>query len=319
MVNREERITSDIYGWISALELRWLDRLIRLREWILDEIAGTSSDLVLNQGSSHSQHLAEQSLVPELNRHLDRILAAAVHQAGLRIDYSGLENSPAFHSYREEISPRLKSFDPASLSSTHERLAFWINIYNALVLDGVISKNIKSSVIRGGQGGLLFFRQVAYEIFGQRLSCDDIEHGILRANHGHPFLPGPHFASNDPRRSWVIEPQDVRVHFALNCASRSCPPFGFYEATQLDSQIDLAVKNFLRLCVKLDTRRHTLRLSKIFHWYQGDFGGRNGVIDFLLAYLDDEYCRDWIAQNRERLRFSYEPYDWRLNNLLSTA
>jgi hypothetical protein len=66
-----------------------------------------------------------------------------------------------------------------------------------------------------------FFRWAAYNVCGYQVSVDDIKHGILRSNKGHPYFPGANFTQDDPRQKWIISPLDVRIHYALNCASRS--------------------------------------------------------------------------------------------------
>src|SRR5690606_36544813 len=116
------------------------------------------------------------------------------------------------------------SFDPKGLSSWEERAALWINIYNALTIDAVIAFGIRESVREVPRMG--FFRQAAYCIGGHIFSLDDIEHGILRGNRRHPAYPVPQFDEKDPRR-YAILPFEPKIHFALTCASRSCPPFGF--------------------------------------------------------------------------------------------
>lgn len=63
----------------------------------------------------------------------------------------------------------------------------------------------------------------------------------------------------------------------------------------------------------MDPKRGEMRLSSIFRWYQGDFGGRWGVIAFLLQHLPDDENRRWLAARRDDVRFVYQPYDWSLN------
>jgi hypothetical protein len=111
----------------------------------------------------------------------------------------------------------------------------------------------------------------------------------------------------------VISPLDARIHFALNCASRSCPPIGVYDAADLDAQLDLATRNFVAAEVTVDPARSAVRLSSIFRWYQGDFGGRRGVIAFLLQHLPDDENSRWLAAQGDDVRFVYQPYDWSLN------
>jgi hypothetical protein len=84
-----------------------------------------------------------------------------------------------------------------------------------------------------------------------------------------------------------VTPLDPRIHFALNCASRSCPPIGVYDAERIDAQLDLAAASFVANDVEIDSRAGVVRLSAIFRWYAGDFGGRAGVIAFLKERLPE--------------------------------
>ncbi|MBI3286445.1 MAG: DUF547 domain-containing protein [Chloroflexi bacterium] len=204
----------------------------------------------------------------------------------------------------------LAGFDPSELIDRAERLAFWINLYNALVIHAVIAYGVKES-IREVAG---FFWRAAYRLGNQRYSANDIEHGILRANRGHPLIPGPHFAENDPRRAHVVEPMDLRIHFALVCASRSCPLIGVYEAEANDRQLDLAARNFVNHGgVEVDPRARRVALSRIFFWYGRDFGGARGAVDFVLPYLDEGPAKAYLTKNPRGLRVGYQPYDWSLN------
>jgi hypothetical protein len=168
-------------------------------------------------------------------------------------------------------------------------------------------------VTEGRLGILKFFRRVAYQVGNQRISLDDIEHGILRGNKGHPFLPGNHFTSDDLRLNWIVENPDPRIHFALNCASRSCPPIRTYSAENIDQQLDMAARNFIDANLNIDAHQHELTTSEIFRWFQADFGGKIGVIDFLFEHLPSDERRTWLESNLENVKIQYETYDWGLN------
>ena len=119
-----------------------------------------------------------------------------------------------------------------------------------------------------------FFARIAYAVGGYRFSADDIEHGILRANAGHPAIPGKQFTNRDSRSAFALDRFDPRIHFALNCASRSCPPINVYLAENIDQQLDLATRNFINGGeFSVDVKNMTVTLSTIFRWYAPDFGG----------------------------------------------
>ncbi|MBN1666045.1 MAG: DUF547 domain-containing protein [Anaerolineales bacterium] len=249
----------------------------------------------------------------ELKRALDLVKNTAVDESGTRVDYGALKHSPAYEQYRNTLSPGLAGFDPTTLKSRDERLAFWINLYNALVIDAVIAMGIRHSVIEGKLGLLTFFRRAAYNVGGYRISLDEIENGILRGNRGHPYSPSRQFAAGDPRLEWIIKPPEPRIHIALNCASRSCPPFQVYTADQIETQLDLATRNFIDTNILLNPAKQLLVVSSIFQWFKGDFDGQDGIISFIIDHLPYDGRRAWLTRYKDIIRIHYKPYDWRLN------
>ncbi|BCX05530.1 MAG: DUF547 domain-containing protein [Candidatus Roseilinea sp.] len=291
----------------SAPVNRLSDALIRARNVGLDWALGKPDCTI---GAAHAGTVATD-IAAELRATMNRLKAQAVSPDGMRVNYADVRRSRDYARYREQLLPQLAAFDPAALRTRAARMAFWINLYNAVIIDAVITAGVTRSVREGGLGGLRFFRRAGCVVGDQCLTCDDIEHGILRANRGHPFIPGPQFALNDPRRAWIIEPLDPRIHFALNCASRSCPPIGVYDASRLDEQLELAVCGFVD-----QSTYHTgdaLEVSSLFRWYAEDFGGRDGVLGFLSEHLPADERRALIERFGAKTRLRYSNYDWDLN------
>ncbi|NTW02870.1 MAG: DUF547 domain-containing protein [Oscillochloris sp.] len=296
-----------------------MHEFITLREAALGLILGRRARDVLNLRpnaalAANPPVLAGPELAAALKAAVNGFKAAAMDEAGMFVNYSQLRDSPAYADYWTTLTPQLHTYDPASLMTRAERLAFWINLYNALVIDGVIAFEVRESVA-SQWAGLAFFRTAAYSIGGQRCSLDDIEHGILRTNRGNPFLPGSQFVPGDPRLAWAIDPPDPRIHFALNCASRSCPPIGIYNAERIDAQLELATRSFVDADVAINTERGEIYLSCIFNWYRDDFGGLSGIVELLRRSLPDDARRDWLMQVHGG-RLVYRDYDWRLNSSL---
>ncbi len=289
------------------------DTLIRGREFLLNRLAGASADMVLNPVRDDGKMPPPADLSATIKQTLDDLKATAMDQDGAKVDYAALRASPAYAAYQEECLVKLQRFQPRKLETAEAQRAFWINLYNALVLDAVIALDVHDSVTEGWLGMLSFFRRAAYIVDGQRVSLEDIEHGILRGNRGNPYVPGPHFAGSDPRFAWSL-PLDPRIHFALNCGGNSCPPIQSYAPQRLDAQLDLAARNFVNATVETYPESNDVHLSQILRWYKGDFGSREEMIDFLIAHLPDDARRDTLANNRDTYRFVYTPYDWRLNN-----
>ncbi len=292
------------------------DRWIGLREKFLDVLSGAKEDDVLNVAIAGSIPEYGADPAAELKRALDDLIKiTALDESGAYVDYAALKDSRAYQHYRNRLSPGLMNFDPTTLISRGEQLAFWINLYNALVMDAIISLGIQRSVIEGKLGLLAFFRRAAYNVGGYRISLDEIENGILRGNRGHPFIPGRQFAACDPRNEWVIWPPEPRIHFALNCASRSCPPFQVYTADQIETQLDLAARNFVDANVKLEPDKQLLVVSRIFQWFKVDFGGQGGIYTFLMDHLPVDGRRAWLTKYKDVITLRYEPYDWHLNTI----
>jgi hypothetical protein len=282
--------------------------LVRLRDGVLTRVLGSGECAT---APAHAGSADAASLAAELKMAMSRLKARAISDDGNHVNYGALRESAEFLDDRRHFLPRLAALDPSAIASQEERMAFWINLYNSLIIDAVISFDVQRSVTEGRLGLLTFFRRAAYNIGGHCTSCDDIEHGILRANRGHLFMPGPQFAGDDPRRAWVIDSIDPRIHFALNCASRSCPPINVYDASQLDAQLTLAARSFIDQTTALQGDR--LVLSPILRWYAGDFGGRAGVLAFVREHLPDDPRRVWLQQQDASPKITFSRYDWQLN------
>jgi hypothetical protein len=166
-----------------------------------------------------------------------------------------------------ELSAGLEAPQPSAPSD--QRCAFWLNVYNALVIHAVLTFELRETVKELPR----LFARVRYRLGAETFTLDDIEHGVLRGNRGHPAKPLlPQLWLWDRRRRHVLEELDPRRHFALNCGARSCPPIRCYEALELDAQLDMATRSFVQQDVDLDHDRRTVRLSRLFSWYRRDFG-----------------------------------------------
>jgi len=239
----------------------------------------------------------------KLQRRALAALAAAATSNG-RVDYARLRASTEWAG-AVEAARALQHVPLAELIGRSARLAFWINVYNALALHAIVAVGIRRSI----RELPLFFTRVSYRIGGFLLSLDDIEHGILRSNRRRPFPPLRPFGGLDPRGVLALDPVDPRIHFALNCGARSCPPVGVYRAQAIEQQLDLAARNFINQAVALDGAGR-LACSRIFRWYRRDFEAAGGLVPFLLRYLDDGPVRTALAAAPRRLRWT--SYHWAL-------
>ncbi|MFP4324124.1 MAG: DUF547 domain-containing protein [Anaerolineales bacterium] len=261
---------------------------------------------------------APDDIAAALKRTINQIKSQATDYERGTVDYQALQASDIYAEYRQ-ITAHLRDFELASVDSREEKLAFWINLYNALSIDGIIALGIRESM----QEYVAFGDRVAYDIGGYFFSIEDIEHGILRANAGHPYVPGPQFSPGDPRLAFALKQRDIRTHFTLVCGAQSCPPIQFYEADKIDMQLDFATKNYLNGSdVEIDIPNRQVTLNKLLMWYAHDFGASslvrwNGLGDktpilrTIAPYRMNETERAFLEHGEAKVAF--KPYDWRLN------
>jgi Protein of unknown function, DUF547 len=126
-----------------------------------------------------------------------------------------------------------------------ERIAFFVNIYNALIIHGTCEFGSPANLLKR----LTFFGDACYRIGADTYSANDIEHGVLRNNATSPASAGallgfgplkkPQFKSGDRRRAQCVEPMDPRIHFALVCGAKSCPPIKLYTPDNLNEGLQV--------------------------------------------------------------------------------
>ncbi|MBU0515930.1 MAG: DUF547 domain-containing protein [Proteobacteria bacterium] len=227
-----------------------------------------------------------------------------------RVAYERMADSPLYRRY-VEIGRCLNQLDLDRLQGRDERLAFWINLYNVLVIHGVIELGIVDSVkeVRN------FFRRIRYRVGGLEFTPDDIEHGVLRGNVRPPNALFRPFKGKDPRLTHVVTPLEPRIHFALVCASSSCPPIEVYTPRDLDQQLTVSAQTVVGAGgVELDREANRVTLSRIFKWYAPDFGRTQAErLRFIARFLYEPEDRSWLEAHAESAGVDYQDYDWRLN------
>ncbi|MGA1789890.1 MAG: glycoside hydrolase family 15 protein [bacterium] len=268
-----------------------------------------TSKVVLNEGDPR-EHIRPNEIAPKLKRMINILRGAFFDTKRGRVAYEQMAHSKVYKEYLE-LSNNLKSLDLDSLKDRKERLAFWINLYNAIVIHGVIELGIRDSVkeVRN------FFRVIHYQIGKSLFSPDDIEHGILRGNRRPPNAIFKLFKGRDRRLKQVISPIEPRVHFALVCASSSCPPIEVYTAENLDAELAIAAETFLNSGgVIIDRERNRVSLSRIFKWYAEDFGKTQSErLRFVSRYLHNDKDKGFLQEKGDTVTIDFQDYDWRLN------
>jgi Protein of unknown function, DUF547 len=164
-----------------------------------------------------------------------------------------------------------------------QQLAFYINAYNAWILHEALGKYPTKSV---KDALFTFFTGKRIKVAGQDTSFNALEKETIRSKFSEP-----------------------RVHFALNCASRSCPPLNreAFSAGKLEEQLEKLARGYVNSerGVKYSAESKTAQLSKIFDWYKDDFKGEGGPLAFINKRRATPIPND--------AKISYQDYDWGLN------
>ncbi|MGB0424571.1 MAG: DUF547 domain-containing protein [Flavobacteriales bacterium] len=213
------------------------------------------------------------------------LLATHVSESG-EVDYRGfVADSLQLNAYLSSLSlhhPNKKNW------SSNERKAFWINAYNAYTVKLIVENYPVVSI--KDLGGSIYKVNTPWdirfiEIEGLDYDLNNIEHDILR-------------------KEW----NDARIHFAVNCASISCPPLlnEAFEASTLDAQLNHVTAGFINSKTANEITEMRAELSRIFKWFSGDFAKDKGsVIEFINTFSDVKLSED--------ADFTYKEYNWSLN------
>lgn len=206
------------------------------------------------------------------------------------VNYKGIKADTRFADFIE----LLKKTDPHTISQKN-RLAFWINVYNAFVLKIVADQYpIKSIMSKTAYAlGKSNFQKKLVAINGISYSLNDVENDIIRP-------------MGDPR-----------IHFAINCAAKSCPPLRAeaFEASRLGEQLDEQTRQFLTNAEQnsFDFAKNEATVSKIFDWFQEDFKKyAAGVPEFISRYLPPELGKQLLAVGKT-FKIKHHDYNWDLN------
>lgn len=232
------------------------------------------------------------------------------------INYELLKESELFQEY-STLANQLQNVDLASLEEA-QRKVFVINIYNALCIHGIASLSMLPHSVLDIQQ---FWKTTAYKIGSHVYSLDDLEHGILRGNRPHPTSVEPTFKKNDSRLKYSLTTLDPRVHFALNCGAKSCPPIRVYSESNVHSALDMATQIYCDQEIQVDLKHRMIVMNRLFQWYRKDFGcNETEVIKWSMRYVKPEkaFALNQMLQELEDIggvTISYSEYDWGLNNL----
>ncbi len=220
------------------------------------------------------------------HQEFDELLQTHVDKNGL-VDYKGLSQD------RDKLTSYLSLLEnnaPKSSWTYNQKLAYWINAYNAFTLELILKYYPISSIKDIGSAIKIPFVNTPWDIkfinIGDKeLDLNNIEHGIIRKEFDEP-----------------------RIHFALVCAAISCPKLqnSAYLPEKLNAQLEKAAKEFLSDPAKNEIKSaDEAELSKLFNWYGGDFKKKTSLIGYLNKYAPTQLDSD--------ADIKWKDYDWALN------
>lgn len=242
--------------------------------------------LLLLSFSCTASNLGAQSTKSPSHQEFDVLLKKYVTPSGM-VDYKGLVADKAkLDKYCDLLS---KNAPDRKTWSKNEQLAYWINAYNAFTLKLIVDNYPVKSIqdlhpklkipLVNTVWHIKFFK-----IGGKDANLDEIEHKILRKEFDEP-----------------------RIHFAINCASYSCPPLlnEAFIPSKIDAQLDKVAVSFINDSKRNKISANQVEISKIFTWFKGDFTKNGDIIDYLNKYSK--------VKINSKAKVSYMDYDWSLN------
>uniref|UniRef100_A0A7S2B678 DUF547 domain-containing protein n=1 Tax=Pycnococcus provasolii TaxID=41880 RepID=A0A7S2B678_9CHLO len=270
------------------------------------------------------------TLAKELNSAILNLEVECFADDGSGVDYAAVPGSDAFQTYTERTKAlKNVSLDALRALSEDTQRCFWLNLYNALTVHGIVTAFAEAAEKkRSPPLSVLeikdFWKSTAYDVGGVEFSLDDMEHGILRGNRPHPTQKGAthYFQPSDTEKLKLVLEAEPRIHFCLVCGAQSCPPIRVFVEKNLERGLVAAARGFCQREVEVDESRNTVTLSKIFDWYGVDFGAPDTtkLLTSVLGYLPDKDAQRAKLQTlldkhgRAPPKVKYRAYEWRLNN-----
>ena len=219
---------------------------------------------------------------------------------GNQFDYQGLiEQKSILLQFTDMLGEKSPDSHPAEFPGESDKLAYWINAYNAYILKIIVENYPVESIKDINFIGFTVWLDKNL-IGGEEISFKSLEDDIIRERFGDP-----------------------RIHFAINCASASCPPLAAsaFFPLQLNQQLDERTKTFINNADNffVDDENQTIYMSSIFDWYDDDFltwlQEKKGIkdpdlLDYIEIYLPDGIKQEWRSYDQE-----FYDYDWSLNDI----
>lgn len=273
-----------------------------------------SASTALNAGLTQNCALDSATDLAEALRTLIlRLFSEHISSDGKVVNYEDMKETATYNDY-VKLSRELQRVAIENLNQDETR-AFFINIYNALVIHATVENGPPTNWL----SRMKFFDKTSYIIGGHSFSLNEIENGVLRANkRGVVQLFAP-FGKSDPRRAFSLIQVDPRIHFALNCGAKSCPPIKTFSAQNINDELRAATDAYLETdeALKIDEDNGIIYLSSLLRWYASDFGDTTeDVLRWVLrnvAFPTKKEALEKVLESK-KWKVRYITYNWSSNS-----
>ncbi|KAL3683331.1 hypothetical protein R1sor_001353 [Riccia sorocarpa] len=224
---------------------------------------------------------------------------------------------PLYRHFRALVES-LQHVDPRDLAH-EQRLAFWINVYNSLMMHAYMVRGIPWSHYKR----ITIMHKSAYIVGGHLFSALAIEHAILRACSYRPalasLLPVQKYKRHDARQAYALDRPEPLISFALCCGSHSAPMVRTYTAKNVRSELQQACRDFLSAHIGF-TRHKRVIIPKILQWYARDFSSSaKSLLEWVALQLPEEQrvlVEECLAQKKGKKRLAVVTYNWSFRYLI---
>lgn len=242
---------------------------------------------------------------------MSAILESYASEDRHHIDYLAISNSEEFRRYLNLVQG-LQRVDLCTLSPD-EKLAFLLNLYNAMVIHAVIRKGYPEGMIERKS----FVSDFQYIVGGNPYSLNAIRNGLLRSNRRAPYALVKPFSAGDNRVQMALPSVNPLIHFGLCDGTKSSPPVRFFTSQNVQAELRAATREFfISDGVEVDLFQRTVYLTSIFKWYHADFGNGKEILKWIMDYLDGNKAGllTHLLSDGGSVNIVYQNYDWSIKS-----
>ncbi|KAF8010479.1 hypothetical protein BT93_J1191 [Corymbia citriodora subsp. variegata] len=258
---------------------------------------------------SEPKRAAEVGL--RMTKIMSAILESYASEDRRHLDYGAISKSEEFRRY-VNLSQKLHRVDLLELSPD-ERLAFFLNLHNAMVIHAVIRVGLPEGIMDRRS----FDSDFQYVVGGYPFSLSTIRNGILRNNRRPPYSFAKPFSTGDRRLELAVLKVNPLVHFGLCDGTRSSPTVRFFSPQVVESELRSAAREFFHNGgVDVDLDKRTLKLTRIMKWFSADFGQDREIPRWILSYVDATKAGllTHLLSDGGPIHLAYQNYDWSVNS-----